>query len=130
MYLKSIFITNFLYKSVDLSHIWKILLLWDISSIHFSICKIYFSQTFLVVQWLRIRLPMQGTWVWSVVPEDPTCPGATKPVRHNYWGCALEPASHNYWACVPQLLKPACLESEFHNKRSHHSEKPARHNKA
>ena len=38
----------------------------------------------LVVQWLRICLPMQGTQVRSLVWEDPTCRGATKPVRHNY----------------------------------------------
>ena len=38
----------------------------------------------LVAQWLRIRLPMQGTRVQSVVREDPTCRGVTKPVRHNY----------------------------------------------
>ena len=38
----------------------------------------------LVVQWLRIRLPMQGTQVRALVQEDPTCCGATKPVRHNY----------------------------------------------
>ena len=25
--------------------------------------------TFLVVQWLRIRLPMQGSWVWTPVGE-------------------------------------------------------------
>ena len=49
-------------------------------------------------------------------PEDPTCRGATKPVRHNYWACALEPMSHNYWAHVPQLLKPAHLEPMHHNK--------------
>ncbi|KAJ8782228.1 hypothetical protein J1605_010207 [Eschrichtius robustus] len=40
--------------------------------------------TTLVAQWLRIRLPMQGTQVQSLVREDPTCRGATKPVRHNY----------------------------------------------
>ena len=38
----------------------------------------------LVVQWLRIRLPMQGTWVRALVWEDPTCRGATRPVSHNY----------------------------------------------
>ena len=38
----------------------------------------------LVVQWLRICLPMQGTWVRALVWEDPTCRGATKPVCHNY----------------------------------------------
>ncbi|KAJ8781165.1 hypothetical protein J1605_011149 [Eschrichtius robustus] len=37
-----------------------------------------------VVQWLRFRLPMQGTWVQALVREDPTCRGATKPMRHNY----------------------------------------------
>ena len=40
--------------------------------------------TSLVAQWLRIRLPMQGTQVRALVREDPTCRGATKPVRHNY----------------------------------------------
>ena len=35
--------------------------------------------TSLVVQWLRIRLPMQGTWVRALVREDPTCHGATNP---------------------------------------------------
>ena len=38
----------------------------------------------LVVQRLRICLPMQGTRVRALVQEDPTCRGATKPVRHNY----------------------------------------------
>ena len=42
------------------------------------------SGTSLVVKWLRIRLPMQGTWVQSLVWEDPTCHGATKPMCHNY----------------------------------------------
>ena len=70
----------------------------------------------LVVQWLRIRLPMQGTRVWALVREDPTCRRATKPVCHNYWACALEPASPNYWACEPQLLKPVHLEPELCNK--------------
>ena len=71
---------------------------------------------------------MQGTRVRALVREDPTCHGATKPVRHNYWACALEPANHNYWVHVPQLLKPTRLEPELHNKRSYHSEKPAHRN--
>ena len=36
----------------------------------------------LVEQWLRVRLPMQGTRVRALVWEDPTCHGATKPVHH------------------------------------------------
>ena len=38
----------------------------------------------LVVQWLRIFLPRQGTRVQALVQEDSTCRGATKPVRCNY----------------------------------------------
>ena len=38
----------------------------------------------LVAQWLRIGLPKQGTRVPSLVWEDPTHRGATKPVHHNY----------------------------------------------
>ena len=52
----------------------------------------------LVAQWLRIHLPMKGTWVRALVWEDPTCHRATGPVCHNYWACALEPASYNYWS--------------------------------
>ena len=72
---------------------------------------------------------MQGTWVGALVQEDPTCHRATKPVRRNYWACALEPTSHNYWARVPQLLKPACLEPVLRNKRSHRDEKRVHGNK-
>ena len=42
------------------------------------------QQASLVVQWLRIRLPVQQTWVQALVREDPTCHGATKPMSHNY----------------------------------------------
>ena len=38
----------------------------------------------LMVQWLRICLAMQGTWVQSLVQEDPTCQGATQTRHHNY----------------------------------------------
>ena len=53
-----------------------------------------------MAQWLRIRLPMQGTRVRALVWEDPTCRGATKPVRHNYR------------ACEPQLLSPRATTTE------------------
>ena len=71
---------------------------------------------------------MQGTGVRALVREDPTCRGATKSVRHNYWACTLEPVSHNYWAHMPQLLKPARLEPVLRNKRSHRNEKRVHHN--
>ena len=113
--------------------------------------------TSLVAQWLRIRLPVQGTRVRSLVREGPTCRGATKPVYHNYWAHVpqllkrthlepvshnywahvtqllkpthLEPVSHNYWAHVTQLLKPTCLEPMLRNKRSHGNEKPGHRHK-
>ena len=55
--------------------------------------------TSLVVQWLGIQLPMQGTQVQSLVWEDATCYGATKPVHDN--------------------TGPACLQPVLYNKRSH-----------
>ena len=30
-----------------------------------------------------------GTQVWSLVQEDSTCRGATKPVHHSYWARML-----------------------------------------
>ena len=55
------------------------------------------------VQWMRVRLPMQGT----LVQESPTRGGAAKPVPHNYWSPrALEPGSRNYWACTPSACAP------------------------
>ena len=44
----------------------------------------------------------------SLIWQDPTCQGATKPVCHNCWACALEPGSSKYWAHVLQLQKPTC----------------------
>ena len=37
----------------------------------------------LVVQWLGVCLPMQGTRVRALVWEDPTCCGANGPVSHS-----------------------------------------------
>ena len=44
----------------------------------------YYIRASLVVQCLRIHLPMQGTRVRDLVREDPTCHGAARPVSHNY----------------------------------------------
>ena len=46
----------------------EIILSWVIS--HFAHSKIFpYRGTSLVVQWLRIHLSKQGTWVWSLVRE-------------------------------------------------------------
>ena len=49
---------------------------------------------YLVVQWLRIRLPMQGTWALSPVWGDPT--------HHR----ATVPRATTAGACVPGSLRP------------------------
>ena len=48
-------------------------------------------KTSLVVQRLGICLPMQGTWVWSLIQENPTCFGAPGRICHSYGTWALEP---------------------------------------
>ena len=84
----------------------------------------------LVAQWLRICLPMQGTWVRALVWEDPPCRGATKPTCYNYWEpmCCklqsprdLEPAHHNYRTHVPWSLHTTTRER---NPACHNREKP------
>ena len=92
----------FFYQSYNLSNIY----MRSILKVFIVAIKKYRYGTSLVAQWSRIRLPMQETQVRSLVWEHPTCHGATKPVHHNYWACALEPASHNYWARALKLLKP------------------------
>ena len=72
---------------------------------------------------------MQRTWVRSLVQEDPTWNGVSKPMWHNYWGHILKPKSLNYRACMSQLLKPVSLELKSCNKGSHDSEKAMHCNK-
>ena len=68
-------------------------------------------RTSLVVQWIGICLTVQETQAQSLVWEDSTCCGATKPVYHNHRASALEPASHNYGARELQLRKPVVLRN-------------------
>ena len=82
------------------------------------------SEASAVVQWLEIYLSMQGTPIWSLVWEDPTCHGATEPVCHNFWACTLEPMSRNLWAHVLQLLKPRSWSPCSPGKTDHCNEKP------
>ena len=65
--------------------------------------------TFLVVQWLRICLPVQGTWVWSLVQEDSTYTGNSVHVPQLLK--RLHPTAHTLQqqkppqqqVCTPQL---------------------------
>ena len=59
-----------------------------------------------MAQWLRLRLPMQGTRVRALVWEDPTCRGATRPTT----------------------TELARLKPVLRNKRGRDSERPAHRN--
>ena len=50
---------------------------------------------------------MQGTQVWALVREGPTCRGAAKPMRHNYWAC-MPPTE----ARVPRASAPQQAQQE------------------
>ena len=64
------------------------------------------TKTSLVVQWLRICLPIKGIWVQSLVREDPICYRTSKPMCHSFWErCAV---CCSYWSpctleCMPVL---------------------------
>ena len=62
--------------------------------------------TSLVVQWIRICLPLQGPWVQSPVWEDSSSLGAAKPLCHNYWAHATTTEVHVPTACALQQEKP------------------------
>ena len=50
-------------------------------------------------------MPTWETRVQSLVWEDSTCYGVTKPVHHNYWACTPEPGE-------PQQLSPRATTTE------------------
>ena len=52
-------------------------------SVYTSCLKIRNIGTSLVVQGLRIRLPVQGTWIRSLIWGGSTCLGASKRVCHD-----------------------------------------------
>ena len=67
----------------------------------------------LMVQWLRIRLPVQGTRVRALIREDPTCHRATKPAR-------LEPMlrnkkSHRQWEAHASQRRAAPARHNLRN---------------
>ena len=55
----------------------------DLHLMNVQFLKFAIFRTSLVAQWLRVRLPMQGTQVQALVWEDPTCHGAAGPVCRN-----------------------------------------------
>ena len=73
----------------------------------------------LVAPWQRIHLPTQETWLRSLVQEDPTCLGATKPVIQNYWNPrTLEPV-----VCNRSLRTTARAWPQLAGTKAQHSNK-------
>ena len=60
------------------------------------------------MQWLGVRLPMLGMWVWALVQEDYTWLG------HVLWLLSLRSG-----ACEPQLLSPRATTAEAHVPGAH-----------
>ena len=95
--------------------------------------------TSLVVQWLRVYLPVWGTQIWSVVQEDSTRQRATRTVCHNYWSPqALEPVlsnqrnqceqkpTHHKERVAPtcwNYRKPMCSNKDNHSHKNKYPEK-------
>ena len=76
--------------------------------------------------WLRICLLIQGTRVWSLIREDPTCHRATKPVHHNYWAGALEPGLRLLSARAPAVQQEKPLPRGARTPRPQSSAPPSR----
>ena len=78
---------------------------------------------------------MQETQVWSLIWGDLTCPGAARPVLHDYWACALEvesqalgpraaaTAAQALRAQAPQQEKPPQLGKARATAETQHSQK-------
>ena len=93
---------QFFLKEIQKLAMWLLNIRW----IRKKNIKIGKKGTSLELQWLRTQLPMQETWVRSLVWGDPICPGAAKPLNHRHWAHAPEQVSLNYGAHAPQLWSP------------------------
>ena len=68
------------------------------------------SGTSLEVHWVSFHLSVQGTQVQSLAWEDPTCCGAAKPERYNYWSPCTESPQH-----APHKKRSHCNEKPWHS---------------
>ena len=75
-----------------------------------TVLKISKLRVSLVVQWLRIRLAMQGIWVQSVIREDLTCRRATQPTHYNYRAELQSPCSETREVTALRSLQTATRE--------------------
>ena len=97
-----------------------------------ALSKKHEPQTFLVVQWLRIRPPKQGTQVRFPVWKDSTCLGTAKPLSRKYWAHKRshgdeKPAHHNQKGAPDAATRePSCSSDELvHCNYGHQSQEEA-----
>ena len=69
------------------------------------------SRTFLVIQWLRIHLLIQGTWVWFLVWEDSIYRRSTRSCTTAIEPTTLESACYSCWVCVPSCPRSTVREA-------------------
>ena len=80
--------------------------------------------SFLGVQWSRIPLLMQGTWVQSLVQEDSTCHGASEHMHHSYW---VHVQLYAYPPCTREALtvRSPCIQGRV--SPTHHNQRKPEH---
>ena len=64
-----------------------------------------------LAQWIRIRLPIQGTLVRSLVQEDPTYLEATKPMCHNSRAWKLQLLNPGTQSLCPSIREATTMRS-------------------
>ena len=67
---------------------------------------------------------MEGTWVWALVWEDPTCRGATKPVSCNYWAWALQSLGSTWATTAARSLRTAMKSSPHSSQKAWQQHRP------
>ena len=103
----------------------KVMYRWNVFSLYLSISyselhafsskKYTIPWDFPMVHWLRIHLPVQEARVQFLVPEDPRCCGATKPLLHSCWAREL-PEEPLHWEAPAPKLRVAQADSPHYRK--------------
>ena len=78
----------------------------------------------LVAQRVKCLPTMRETWVRSLIQENPTCPGATKPVHHIYWACPPQQGRSPQWEAQTWQLQSSPCSPQL-KKSPHSNEDPA-----
>ena len=81
-----------------------IALLWRLEWLsHMKCLEKYLAWTSMVVQWLRIYLPTQGTWVWSCIKKLRSHMLQGNSWAHKCWACMLQSRSSTIRGPLPTI---------------------------